>query len=148
MLEEAVAQALAGMWQDALGVQLSPRAVTQEELEAALDQGTYTLAATDLKAVGNDAECFLMTWTSDSPDNVTGYANSAYDTLMTIIAGAADGEARLGCLHDAEALLLEDSPLAALYTSVTAWKLREDYTGACRDARGFFLFSAVMVRTA
>lgn len=144
----AVAQALTGMWQDALGVQLSPRAVTQEELEAALDQGTYTLAATDLKAVGNDAECFLMTWTSDSSDNVTGYANSAYDTLMTIIAGAADGEARLGCLHDAEALLLEDSPLAPLYTSVTAWKLREDYTGACRDARGFFLFSAVMVRTA
>lgn len=144
----AVAQALSRMWQQALGVELSLRAVTQEELDSALAQGNYTLAATDLKAVGNDAECFLMTWTSDSVDNVTGYANSAYDTLMTIIAGAEDGEARLGCLHDAEALLLDDSPLAPLYTELTAWKLREDYTGACRDARGFFLFSAVMPRTA
>lgn len=144
----AVAQALSRMWQQALGVQLNLRAVTQEELDSALAQGNYTLAAKDLKAVGNDAECFLMTWTSDSGDNVTGYANSAYDTLMTIIAGAEDGEARLGCLHDAEALLLDDSPLAPLYTNLTAWKLREDYTGTCRDARGFFLFSAVMVRTA
>ena len=144
----AVAQALSRMWQQALGVQLNLRAVTQEELDSALAQGNYTLAAKDLKAVGNDAECFLMTWKSDSGDNVTGYANSAYDTLMTIIAGAEDGEARLGCLHDAEALLLDDSPLAPLYTNLTAWKLREDYTGTCRDARGFFLFSAVMVRTA
>lgn len=53
-------------------MQLNPRAVTREELETALDQGNYTLAAVDLKAVGNDAECFLMTWTSDSVDNVTG----------------------------------------------------------------------------
>lgn len=42
--------------------------------------GDYTIAATRVGAAGNDAECFLMQWTSSSPDNVVGYSNSAYDT--------------------------------------------------------------------
>ena len=97
--------------------------------------------------MGNDAECFLMEWTSDSQDNVVGYENSAYDTLMSIIANAEDGTARMGCLHDAEDLLLSDYVLAPLYTKGTAWEMRDSLTGACRDARGWFSFAGVMLRT-
>ena len=140
----AVAQALAQMWYDALRLRVTPRAVTERELWAALRTGEYTLAGATLQADGNDAECFLMHWTTGSQDNVTGYANSAYDTLMNIIASAEDGSARMGCLHDAEDLLLEDCVVAPLYTSGTAWKLREGLTGACRDARGWFCFTGVM----
>ena len=113
----AVAQALTRMWQGCPGGSAEPPCCYPGGAGGRPGSGDHTLAATDLKAVGNDAECFLMTWTSDSPDNVTGYANSAYDTLMTIIAGAADGKARLGCLHDAgEALPLEGTaPGAPLY---------------------------------
>ena len=87
-----------------------------------------------------------MDWTSDSQDNVAGYENSAYDTLMAIIASAADGTARMGCLHDAEELLLADMPLVPLYTRGTAWELRDTLTGAARDARGWFNFSTVVAR--
>ncbi|MFW2551475.1 hypothetical protein ACN2AP_29980, partial [Klebsiella pneumoniae] len=89
-------------------IQVTPRGVTERELWGALRTGEYTLAGANLEAAGNDAECFLMDWTSDSQDNVVGYENSAYDTLMAIIASAADGTARMGCLHDAEELLLMD----------------------------------------
>ncbi len=65
-----------------------------------------------------------MDWISDSYDNVAGYESSAYDTLMSIIARASDGTARMGCLHDAEALLLEDYVLTPLYTNGTAWELQ------------------------
>lgn len=61
-----------------------------------------------------------MRWGSDKPENLGKYANSAYDTLLSVIAGAEEGEARMGCLHDAEALLLEEGAAAPLYTSVTA----------------------------
>lgn len=44
-----------------------------------------------------------MQWGSDKPENLGKYANSAYDTLLSVIAGAEEGEARMGCLHDAEA---------------------------------------------
>lgn len=142
-----VALALCQQWQDVLAIQVTPRGMTEQELWAALRTGDYMLAGVDLDAAGNDAECFLMDWTSDSQNNVVGYENSAYDTLMTIIANAADGTARMGCLHDAEELLLMDDVLGPLYTRGTAWELRDGLTGAFRDARGWFCFSGVMTRT-
>jgi oligopeptide transport system substrate-binding protein len=66
---------------------------------------------------------------------------------MAIIANASDGSARMGCLHDAEALLLADYVLSPLYTDGTAWDIRDTLTGVCRDARGWFNFAGVMTRT-
>lgn len=143
-----IARALCETWQEQLGVTVLPKAVTSRDFQTALHTGEYALAGLDLEALGNDAECFLMTWTSDSQDNVANYENSAYDTLMSIIAHAADGTARMGCLHDAEALLLEDCALTPLYTQGTGWELRETLTGACRDARGWFNFSGVIPKPA
>lgn len=142
-----VAQALCQQWQESLRIRVTPRGVTERELWTALRTGGYTLAGVELEAAGNDAECFLMDWTSDSQDNVVCYENSAYDTLMSIIASAPDGTARMGCLHDAEELLLMDYALSPLYTRGTAWEIRDSLTGAFRDARGWFCFSGVMTRT-
>ena len=144
----AVAQMICQMWQEVLGMRVTPVGVTNRELWTALRTGEYDLAGADLTAVGNDAECFLMNWTSDSTNNVVQYANSAYDTLMAIIANAADSTARMGCLHDAEDLLISDCVMAPLYTRGTAWELRETLTGACRDARGWFSFASVVARVA
>lgn len=140
-----VAHALADQWSRALGMDVVPRSVSAEELSAALQSGNYTLAAAEVSAVSADAESFLRQWTTGASANVTGYANSAYDTLMSIIAAAGDGTARMGCLHDAEQLLLEDAPLAPLYTTVTDWDLRDTLTGAVREPMGWFSFLNVSV---
>ena len=142
------AQALCQQWRDVLGVHITPRGLTRQELWAALRSGAYTVAGVELTADGNDAECFLSVWTSNGPDNVAGYENSAYDTLMAIIANAPDGTARMGCLHDAEDLLLSDHAVAPLYTEWTAWELRDTLTGAFRDARGWFGFANTVTRAA
>ena len=39
--------------------------------------------------------------------------------------------------------LLEEGAIAPLYTTVTAWSLRDGLTGVLRDARGWFSFAAV-----
>lgn len=130
----AVAEALCRMWRSVLGLNITPRGVTKAELMTALRSGSYTLAGMAVSAVCNDAECFLMDWTSGNSDNLLHYENSAFDTLMSIIAKAEEGSARMGCLHDAEDLLLEiDCALAPLYTAGTAWDLRETYMGGFRD---------------
>ena len=144
----AVAQALVQAWQSALGLRVTARAVTEEELAAALEEGTFSLAGIKIRALGNDAECFLRQWSSTGGENVSRYANSAYDTLLSVIAGAEDETARLGCLHDAEALLLEEGAVAPLYTTVTAWTLRDSLTGLVRDGRGWFSFAGVVAREA
>ncbi|MBQ7777393.1 MAG: peptide ABC transporter substrate-binding protein [Oscillibacter sp.] len=143
-----VAEELARQWLNVLNVHIIPTAVTEKELRTALREGDYVLAGMELEAVANDAECFLMHWTSDSENNVIHYANSAYDTLLAIIANAPDGTARLGCLHDAELLLLEDNALCPLYTRVTAWTLRETLAGLGRDERGWFCLADIYKRTA
>lgn len=143
----AVAAALCEQWARVLELDVTPRAVTQAELMTALREGSYTLAGMEVTAVCNDAECFLSNWTSGSGDNFLHYENSAYDTLMSIIAGAEEGTARLGCLHDAEDLLVQiDSALAPLYTVGTAWELRETYAGGFRDPRGWFDFRSVYMK--
>ena len=144
----AVAQTLVSAWQSALGLRVTARAVTEEELAAALEEGTFSLAGIEIRALGNDAECFLRQWSSTGGENVSWYANSAYDTLLSVIAGAEDETARLGCLHDAEALLLEEGAVAPLYTTVTAWTLRDSLTGLVRDGRGWFSFAGVVAREA
>ena len=143
----AVAAALCEMWSTCLRLNVTPRAVTEAELMTALRSGDYTLAGLRVYAVCNDAECFLMNWTTGNSDNLLHYENSAYDTLMSIIASAQDGSARMGCLHDAEDLLLEiDCALSPLYTAGTAWELRDTYLGGFRDPRGWFDFRSVCLR--
>ncbi len=147
-VNDAVAQALCQQWQEALGVQITPKGLSERALMSALRKGEYDLAGLNLTASANDAECFLMTWTSGGRNNLIAYESSAYDTLMSIIASAADGTARMGCLHDAEALLLMNHAIAPLYTKGTAWELRETLSGAFRDPRGWFSFANVVPRTA
>ena len=84
----AVAEALCRMWRSVLGLNITPRGVTKAELMTALRSGSYTLAGMAVSAVCNDAECFLMDWTSGNSDNLLHYENSAFDTLMSIIAKA------------------------------------------------------------
>lgn len=142
----AVAQALCQMWNQQLGLDVTARAVTEEEMAQSLAEGTFTLAGVELRPVADDPECFLMPWISGGAENIARYSNSAYDTLLSIIAAAQDSAARSGCLHDAEVLLLEDGVVAPLYTTVTGWELRETLAGLWRDGRGWFRFTGVVAR--
>nr|WP_325212880.1 peptide ABC transporter substrate-binding protein [uncultured Oscillibacter sp.] len=147
-VNDAVALLLCQQWLEVLGVQAVPKGLTERGLMSALRNGEYTLAGRTLTASANDAECFLMSWTTESRENLVRYESTAYDTLMKIVAGAADGTARMGCLHDAEALLLMNHALSPLYTRGAAWELRETLTGAFRDPRGWFSFAGVVARAA
>lgn len=138
-----IASALAGQWQSVLGVHIRTRAVTKNELSAALSSGDYCLAGSSMSPLINDAEGFLSPFAGKSSQNTVHFDNGAYDTLLNIIDSASDPAARLACLHDAEVLLLEDAAVCPLYTTGTGWKLREGWSGLCRDARGWFSFAGV-----
>lgn len=138
-----IASALTAQWQSVLGVHVRTRAVTKNELSAALSSGDYYLAGSPMSPLINDAEGFLSPFVGKSSQNTMHYDNGAYDTLLNIIDSASDPAARLACLHDAEVLLLEDAAVCPLYTTGTGWKLREGWSGLCRDARGWFSFAGV-----
>ena len=157
----AAAQALSQMWQQELGITVTPRSVTQEEYDAALappengedgESGeepapAFQLAAQTFTASRDDAGAFLNRWRSGrSP---TGYASSAFDILMDSASAALAPDAldaRDAYLHDAEAILLSDGAVLPLFCQGSSFALAEDLTGLCRTAGGVYLFTAVEER--
>lgn len=140
---EAAARQLASCWSSAFHMELQLTAMEPSALDAALASGQYALALTELTAPANDAQSFLQCWVTNHPNNVVSYSNTAFDTLLAVICSASNDDARRGCLHDAESLLLEDIPLAPLYFAGTDYVLRDDLTGLLRDARGTFRFDGI-----
>lgn len=138
----ALADALWKAWMKGLKVRLERVPLSADELREALSAGDYDIALTDIRGNALDAESFLDLWRGDSPENVAGYENGAYDTLLKVIRSASDEKARQGCLHDAEALLLDDCPVAPLLFTASAWEAREGLMGILRDGRGFFSFAS------
>ena len=140
---EAVARQLAASWASAFHMEIQLTAMEPSALDAALADRQYAMALTEFTAPANDAQSFLQCWVSNHPNNVVSYSNTAFDTLLAVISSASDDDARRGCLHDAESLLLEDIPLAPLYFTGTGYALRDDLTGLIRDARGTFRFAGI-----
>ena len=138
----ALADALWKAWMKGLKVRLERVPLSADELREALSAGDYDIALTDIRGNALDAESFLDLWRGDSPENIAGYENGAYDTLLKVIRSASDEKARQGCLHDAEALLLDDCPVAPLLFTASAWEAREGLVGILRDGRGFFSFTS------
>ena len=136
-----LADALWRTWMKALRVRLERIPLSADELRETLAAGDYDLALTDLRGDARDAESFLAPWRGDSSGNLVGYENGAYDTLLKVICSASDEKARQGCLHDAEALLLDDCPVAPLLFTASAWEARDGLVGILRDGRGFFSFA-------
>lgn len=164
-----LARALCEMWKDTLGVSVTPREVSQEEYVALLapavpEEGeeaaeaessggeagegemepvpTFQMAGQILSPAYSDAGALLNRWHSGSADNVTGYASDAFDILLDAAATAVSPDAQDAYLHDAEAILLEDSPVIPLLCQGGSYQLAEGYSGLYRAPDGvFFLYN-------
>lgn len=166
---KAVAQAVTAMWKEQLGITVTAKAVTEEELEARLtateaetaqDSGEgedadaaapvpFQIAARAFTAAYSDAKAILGDFYSTNAGNYGGYASEAFDILMESARAAISPEVRDAYLHDAEAILLDDAPVIPLYYEGLAWQLREGLTGLYRAPDGvFFLYQLSQAETA
>jgi oligopeptide transport system substrate-binding protein len=121
-----IANAVAGMWQSALGVKV---AITAEDFNTLVEHRHRRSA--DLQvfwyawtADYPDATTFLDLFTSTSPENDTGYANPAYDKLIAEAETMADENRRIGLLQDAEEILVNDNPVMPLYTRTQPYLIK------------------------
>ena len=164
-------QALAGllqtMWRDSLGVSVTVRGVSDEEYESAFlpalpeengeeDSGTETnggeeplpappfqMAVRELSPAYSDAEALLRQWYSGSGDNVSGFASDAFDILLDSARAAVSPDVRDACLHDAEAILLEASPVIPLFCRGGSYQLADGLAGLYRAPDGVFFLQDV-----
>ncbi len=110
-----LAEALQAAWQRELGVKIAITPLEQKIWVQNQQTLNYTLTTSAWTADFPDPVTFLGLFTSESSYNWTGWKNAAYDQLMTRAAATADAAKRLDTFQQAEALLLDDAPVAPVF---------------------------------
>jgi oligopeptide transport system substrate-binding protein len=111
---------VAAMWKEELGVET---ALSDEEFKVFLqtrkDKKRWDVIRLAWNADYNDASNFLDIFRSGSANNDTGYANSAFDSMLDAAATTSAPDARRELLESAEKILLADGSAIPLYFFVS-----------------------------
>jgi oligopeptide transport system substrate-binding protein len=134
-LHNRIAVAVAQMWKDALGVEVTLRAEEFKVLLQDIDSGDAPVFRASWVADYDDAYGFLQLLQSGFGINMPHYSNAAYDDLLTRAANDADsGESRAALLQTAEGLMLADAPVIPLYFYVSKHLVAASVRGWQDDA--------------
>ena len=139
----ATAQSVTAGWNEKLRIHITAEALAREEYDRRIAEGEYDVALGRIAAPYNDAACYLAQFAGSDANNALHYVNKPFDLLIGVAETSRDPAARTAILHDAEALLLEDTALSPLTFGSAAYLLRDTLTGLQCDGRGVPYFSAV-----
>ncbi|MEO6709558.1 MAG: peptide ABC transporter substrate-binding protein [Planctomycetota bacterium] len=113
-----IAEVIARTWNRTLGIQVG---MANQEWKVWLDSQTrldYQISRSSWIADYPDASSFLGVFTSDNPNNRTGWKNQAFDELMARSESEADPEQRNLLLYKAERILQDEMPAIPIYSYV------------------------------
>lgn len=114
-----VAAALQAMWKS-VGIQVELGASEKKVHYNTIRAQDYDVAEANWFADFNDAKNFLfLTQPSAGDMNIPRYANQVYEDLIDRSDQEADAAARAALMKEAEALMLEETPLTPLYFGVS-----------------------------
>jgi oligopeptide transport system substrate-binding protein len=124
-----IAEAIQQMWKSTLGIQIS---LENQEWKVYLDsmkRMDYDVARASWIGDYNDPNTFLDMWITDGGNNRTGWSNADYDRFIAQAAAERDPPKRLGVFQQAEALLVDDMPIAPIYFYVHTMLIRPSVKG-------------------
>ena len=139
-----IAQALQSVWRDKLGIRISVRGVSPEEMMTTLRNGEFSLALTNVSGDRNTALSYLNRFSSSQQENYGQFYSNAYDMLIRTAANSSSDEARDAYLADAERMLLDSGYVIPLYNETYTWLLRDTLTGIQTDGMGVYYFQHVV----
>lgn len=116
-----VAEVLQAQWLKELGVKLTITPLEQKTWVQNQQTLNYTLSGAGWIGDFVDPVTFLDLFVSGGGNNWTGWADSAYDALIRRAAATPDPAARLEFFQQAEALLLEQAPIAPVFFGTRAY---------------------------
>ena len=139
-----VAQMLQAVWRDKLGIRVSIRGVSPEDMMTVLKNGEFSLVLTDVNGDRNTALSYLNRFSSDQQENYGQFYSNAYDMLIRVAANSSSDTARDAYLADAEKMLLDSGYVIPLYNETYTWLLRDTLTGIQTDGMGVYYFQNVV----
>lgn len=114
-----IAEAVQEMWRQTLGI--TPTLANQEDsvFRDNRRQLNYDIARASWFGDFLDPISFLEIFTTDNPNNQTGWSNPRYDALIAEAGRTLDALRRLELFHQAEAILLEEAPIIPIFVYST-----------------------------
>lgn len=110
--QATVCQALARMWEEALGVRVVLRAQESKTFAQEKAKQRFMIAWGNWYPDYNDPTTYLDCFASGNGNNDTGYANAEYDRMLALAADEDDPARRFEILREAERLVMErDCPV-------------------------------------
>jgi oligopeptide transport system substrate-binding protein len=128
-VHDQLAVAVASMWKEALGAEVTIAAVEFKSLLEDIDRGPVDVFASSWAGDYNDAYTFAQCLKSGFGINLTRYHSGEYDALLAAAAAEADEQKRRGLLEQAERVMLRDHPLLPLYFYVNKHLIKPEVEG-------------------
>ncbi len=137
---KAVVDGMVKIWKEQLGVNVTPVALSESDMNAAVDRGDFAMALVTQHSSLGDADGFLKAWRSG---NYAYINNNAYDLLLRISDVSSGIVARDAYLLDAERLLLESGYVMPLWFGNSVYQLDKNLSGLFNDGTGRYFFTCV-----
>ncbi|MBP9914242.1 MAG: peptide ABC transporter substrate-binding protein [Opitutaceae bacterium] len=129
-----VLEAVQAMWKKTLGIEVRIAVREARVHIATLQNGDYDIGFITAIPDVADAGDLLKDLRTGAPLNYAQWSDAAYDALLARANLAADANARLALLAQAEARLTEACPVAPLYFNAKNFLLRPGVQGWREDA--------------
>lgn len=141
-----IAEALATMYADALGVEVEIQRVDWGDFLRDLNQGMYQMFFLGWSADYTDPQDFLdIHFHSASEGNSTGYANPQVDALLEQARVEQDETKRFALYRQAEAIIIQDAPWIPLYHGVQYELVKPYVKGLVITPQGEYDVSAAYI---
>ena len=111
-----IAVAIQQMWKTALNIDISLANQDWKVYLSRVQSQDYDIARAAWIGDYPDPNTFLDMFVSGGGNNQTGWSNPRYDQLIAEAATQADNPQRYATFQRAESLLMEESPIAPIYT--------------------------------
>lgn len=132
-----IAQAMQEMIKENLGIETKIEQMESKAFTAAQRNLELQFSRSSFLPDFGDPINFLDGFLSDNPFNRTGWKNEAFDKLIKDAYAEADDTKRFQLMHEAEKLLIEESPIMPLYFYNTAYLQSDKVEGIVRHALGY-----------
>lgn len=145
--QATVCQALARMWEEALGVHVVLRAQESKTFAQEKAKQRFMIAWGNWYPDYNDPTTYLNCFASGNGNNDTGYANAEYDRLLARAADEDDSARRFEILREAERLVMErDCPVLPVLHPTELIAVNPRVQGIHPNGRLWFPFRHVSVQ--
>ena len=124
-----LAEALQAMWQRELGIRTTISQLEQKTWIQNQQNLNYGISTAAWTADFPDPVTFIGLFTATSAYNWTGWKNPSFEKLMDAAGTTADAAKRYEILQQAEALLLQEAPMAPLYSGAQTYLIHPAVQG-------------------